>query len=220
MDLLAQAWESFEGNDYAGAEMSFLKLLNSPDSSAEQQRQASYGLGYVFAFSGRFDQAREIFENFYRDATANNDVRAAHRAIHQIGMVERMAGNWLTARMRFESEYEMIQQLERDDLAVAINSYEQGLVALHLNELEVSKSWFDRSLTSSLRCGDRIAVACAYRGLGDWHQRRGDLDAAAQSWNSSRSAFLEASDTKGAEEIDERLVDIAKPTAPLLSGQL
>lgn len=200
------AWELFVQGEYVRAERAFRLQLAEPDLTAPQQQQARYGLGYVLAFSQHYNEARDIFEMLRREAVAQNDPGAEHRALHQVGMVERMAGNWTSARECFERERQLIASSGNEALAVAVNAYELGLVALQLGQNESSKAWFDLSLTSAQRTEDQVAVGCAYRGLGDWHQKADQPGLAVACWTVARDCFLQAADLRAVTDIDSRLL--------------
>jgi tetratricopeptide (TPR) repeat protein len=198
---LERAWAKFEADDFDAATLEFRAVLDAATSD-DERRGAQYGLGYALAFSNAFDEARGLFETLHTDAVTRGDDGAAHRALHQVGMVQRMAGDWLAARDTFAHEAELIHALGDDPLAVSVNAYEQGWVALHLGEMASAKTWLDRALENASRTDDQIAVACAWRGLGDWYAKNARVDEALHAWNSSRAAFLRVGDARGATEIE------------------
>ena len=173
--------------------------------TGSQREQAQSGLGYSLAFSEQHAEARHIFEQLCLQATVRSDAEAEHRAVHQIGMVERMAGDWRAAQTCFEQERRLIESLGEPDLAVAVNAYELGLVALHLGEMTSARRWLDLSLERARRTADRTAVGCAWRALGDWHRQRGDSDGAQECWTAARAAFERAGDAKAGREMVRRL---------------
>jgi tetratricopeptide (TPR) repeat protein len=209
MEPITQAWAYFEREDYLEAEQAFRTLLQSADT-LEGQQQARYGLGYVLAFANRFDEATDIFNTVRVISLEHHDRVGEHRAVHQLGMVARMAEHWITAKKYFEEEHVLIEALGNEDLAVAINAYEQGMVRLQLpNEWNTSKAWFERSLKHALRSDDLIAIACAHRGMGDWHWAQADVQSATASFTSSRDAFASAKDVKGVTETEQRLASLS-----------
>ncbi|MHA0035941.1 tetratricopeptide repeat protein [Deinococcus sp. PESE-13] len=90
MTDLSAAWAAFEAQDYALAEQQAQALLAHPATAS----RARFVLGYVYAFTDRFDEARASFQALRQHAQKSGDPTAEHRALHQVGMVERMAGNW------------------------------------------------------------------------------------------------------------------------------
>ncbi len=205
MNRLDEAWAAFERKDHAEAERLYQSVLGDAARSDEEQGGARFGLGYVLAFTGRHDEARGCFEALHQEALERQDLEAAHRALHQVGMVERLAGRWASARQTFERERTLIAQLGDPDLAVSINAYELGLVALHEGRMEASRVWFERSLTCAQRTTDLVAVDCAHRGLGDWYRQQGDEESARAAWQAAREVFGQAQDLKSVTDMNQRL---------------
>lgn len=204
---ISEAWDLLAQNQDLDAATAFLHVLRQAPS-AEDRHQAEFGLGYALAFLGEFDEARGCFTLLRAQAAAQGDLSAEHRALHQVGMVERMAGNWEAAHACFAEEEGLIVQLGSPDLEVAVNAYEQDLVALKRGFTATSRSWFERSLRHAQRTQDLVAVGCAFRGLGDWHQAQGLLGEALSQWEAAHQAFLEAGETKASEEIRVRMLAV------------
>ncbi|WP_424952256.1 tetratricopeptide repeat protein [Deinococcus sp.] len=162
-DTLNLAWAAFEREEYVGSERTFRDLLAMPALTISERQQARFGLGYALAFLQQFEEARNLFDPLRPEARAGGDPGAEHRALHQVGMVERLAGNWGAAQDCFERERDLIAHLGNGDLAVAINAYELGLTSLKLGQTEQAKSWPDLSLNRAERTDDLIAVGCAHR---------------------------------------------------------
>lgn len=207
MNSIEEAWLAFTQDDYPTAEHLFKSIIkNYQDESVI--RQAQFGLGYVLAFTQQFEEARAIFLYLHDDAKKRGAVGEQHRALHQVGMVERMAGNWLQAKITFTKEAELIEQLGNLPLPVAVNAYEQGFIALHLNELELAYQWLNCSLEQAEYTDDQVAVGCAYRALGDYFKQIGEIEQAQHRWESAKIAFSQANDEKAMNDIQERLKDL------------
>ncbi|WP_407538952.1 tetratricopeptide repeat protein [Deinococcus radiomollis] len=204
-ELSAEAWAAFQREDWAAAEKIFREILSTPALIQDESRQAWYGLGSVLACAEQFAEAREIFASLGQRAAARGDPAFEHVALHQLGMVERLAGNWAAAQQCFEHEREMIARLGNSDLAVAVNAYELGTVAQHLGEQAEAKVWLDLSLARAERTDDLIAVGCAHRGLGDWLSAQGQEEEARRRWQAAHASFLRARDEKAAFDIGRRL---------------
>ncbi len=174
MDPVSQAWADFEHDDYTKAEQGFRRILDLPELADEDQQQARYGLGYALTFSQQYEEARSLFLELQQESANRHDPGAQHRALHQVGMVERMAGNWPAAQETFEKERDLIALIGNADLAVAVNAYELGLVALHMGQSDRARAWLDLSLACAERTQDLICVGCAHRGLGDWYHTDSD----------------------------------------------
>lgn len=216
MDVLEQGWQLFELDQFNEAEAKFQTVLKGSESTPEQRRQAQFGLGYCAAFAGHFAQSRQMFQILRQDAAERQDQHAEHRALHQLGMVERMAGNWMAAQQCFHEEQFLLQTLGNDALAVSVNAYEQGFVALHLRQMGAALDWFTRCLDQAEQSGDFIAIGCAHRGLGDYWQHE-DSETAWHHWETALTVFDEAGDLKAVQEMRERLSRLSKlrTSAPL-----
>ena len=204
-DAMTRAWAAFEREDWTQAEALYCEILNDPILTSLEQQGARFGLGYVLAYVQRFDEAREIFASLREQAAAGDDLAFEHVALHQVGMVERMAGHWEVAQDCFERERELIARLGNAPLAVAVNAYELGTVAQHLGRYGEAKAWLDLSLTCAERTDDLIAVGCAHRGLGDWHSAQGQIEEALSCWRSAHASFLAAGDDRAASDVERRI---------------
>ena len=159
----------------------------------------------MWAYTGRFSKARSVYQALLHDARARGDGWAAHRAQHQVGMVERLAGDWPAAQACFEAERQMIEALGCPDLPVSVNAYELGTVALHLGQPGRAKGWLDLCLETAACTTDRVALGCAHRALGDWHDVQGEATAATVQWRAAEAAFLAAGDSQAIADLQGRL---------------
>ncbi len=163
MNPLAMAWQAFELEEFARAEQLFRKARLEPVLAAD----ARMGLVYVFARTGRFDEARDECGLLRLEAQSTGNLAAEYVALHQLGMVERMAENFVIALEIFAAEAKIILQLENPPLAVSANAYEQGMICGKLGQLEEARTWLGVALEQAQLSGDAIAEACAFRGLGE-----------------------------------------------------
>jgi hypothetical protein len=100
---LSAAWALMNDGQYRDAATA-LRRLAAQNRADEDGEQAAYGLGYALAFLGEFGDARAIFVHLRRPAAVRGDLSAEHRALHQVGMVERMAESWAAALACFSEE--------------------------------------------------------------------------------------------------------------------
>ncbi|MFC3831894.1 MULTISPECIES: tetratricopeptide repeat protein [Deinococcus] len=211
MDGMQRGWNLIAQDDYAAAEQSFRAVLADPETINTQRYEARFGLGYCLAHTGNVDDARDIYTQLRHEARAGASALPEHVVLHQIGMVERLAGDWEAAARCFQEERTMIEGLGNDPLAVAINAYELGFVALHLGHTEESKTHFEESLESAWRTTDSITLGCAHRGLGDWHAKYGERSEALRHWAAAERAFTSAGADSAVQDIQERWTRHAEP---------
>ena len=204
-DAMTRAWAAFEREDWTQAEALYREILSAPILTSVERQGARFGLGYVLAYAQHFDEARELFVSLREQAAAGDDLAFEHVALHQVGMVERMAGHWEAAQDCFERERELIARLGNAPLAVAVNAYELGTVAQHLGRYGEAKAWLDLSLACAERTDDLIAAGCAHRGLGDRSSAQGQIEEALSCWRSAHASFLAAGDDRAASDVERRI---------------
>lgn len=67
----------------------------------EPSPEARFALGYALAFQGRHAEALALYRGLYEET-------GSHRAVHQVGMVLRMAGRLEEALAVFEEEARLL----------------------------------------------------------------------------------------------------------------
>ena len=201
MDTLQNAWQLFEDGDLAQAERLYRQVL----AVQPKQTMALHGLGYVLAGLGQFDQAESCYLELLHLARHNNDEVAAHRAMHQLGMVQRMAGRYEEALISLQTEAEIMPS---DTLAQSANAYEQGNVNLKMGNYTEAEPLMEQALQYALSSGDKTALACALRGTGELYLAMGLLREAQGFLEQAKQTFLEAGDRKGAGELEALLDSI------------
>lgn len=202
---LSAAWILVTEERHIEAAIAFRQMMNDRHASAHDRQHAAFGLGSALAFLGEFDEARLIFTRLRTEAATRNDLTAEHRALHQVGMVERLAERWAAAQACFVEEQQLIERLGSPDLAVAINAYELGFVALQWGDAATSRGWFEQSLSRAQNTTDLVAVGCAYRGLGDWAAAQGYVQDAIERWTAAQQAFVQAGEAKAGDEVQLRI---------------
>ncbi len=143
------------------------KRLLRGDASSE----ARFALGYALAFQGRYGEAEALYRALFRETKS-------HRALHQVGMVLRMAGRIEEALEVFREEARLLPE---ESLAWAANRYEQGLAHLLLGRREESRALLEEALAWAEGAAHPLAQAVAHRGLLLWHLRFGSREEVANS---------------------------------------
>lgn len=195
---LRSAWAAFEAQNFERAEREFRRARLEPNTATE----ARHGLVYVFARTGRFDEARSECDLLRLEAQSNNDLASQYAALHQRGMIERMAEQYDTALEVFALERQIIAKLENPPLAVSANAYEEGIIRGKLEQYAEARDWLGVALEQAQLCGDAIAEACAYRGLGEMAANPTMRKAMLLQ---SKAAFERGGDALGAAEIGDLL---------------
>jgi tetratricopeptide (TPR) repeat protein len=200
VNLIQTAWAAFEAEDFDRAERDFRRARLEPLLAAE----ARHGLVYVFARTGRFEEARAECHLLQLEAQSQNNKSSQYVALHQLGMVERMAGELETALKIFGQEQAIIASLENPPLAVSANAYEMGIICGKLERYPEARDWLALSLEQAQLSGDAIAEACAYRGLGEVAANPTMKKAMLLQ---SLAAFERGGDALGAAEIQDLLLE-------------
>ena len=190
----SEAWQACDRGDFAGAAELWERLIAS---CASERECDGLRLGYGYALVGlrRFDEARALYRQLYRTT-------GSHTWIHQLGMVEREAGEYGEAAALFGQERSMLNAA--DELAIAANLYERGLVESLRGNRGAALELAERCLVAGLATEDRVMHGCAHRLLGDL-AASGQEEKARRCYLKARCAFEEAGDQVACAEIDERL---------------
>ena len=197
--MLHDIWVAIDEGRYPDAERQL-----DQDRDLRSGRAGQMALGYVYASTGRFDEARAVFGALRDEAREEGD-DWEHIALHQLGMVERLAGDWPQALARFQEEAALIAALGDRPHKQAVNAYELGMVHLQLGQLDEARRELERSLANARRQDDPVALGCAERGLGDLARAEGQLEVAADHYAQARAAFEDAEDEAALRDLAARL---------------
>ena len=196
--MLARAWAAFEAEDFTQAELEFRRARFEPSLAVA----ARMGLASVFARTGRFEEARSECDLLRLEAQSQQDLQREYAALHQLGMVERMAEEYRAALEVFVQEATIIAKLENPPLAVSANAFEQGIIYGKLGQLPEARQWLGVALEQAQLANDPIAQACAYRGLGEV---AANAIMRKTMLLQSKAAFERGNDLLGAAEIGDLL---------------
>ncbi len=200
VDVLQQAWQAFDQGDLEQARALYEQhLKNHP-----QDEQARFGLGYVLVQLGEFNEAETLYQGLFEEAVQHHDPRA-HQAMHQIGMIHRVQGDYERALHAFEQEKPLIPD---DFFPKAINAYELGMCLLRLGNLEKASVELYSSLFFAQKSTDLIAQACAYRGIGELHLAQDNFSEAQPAFLEAMRCFDTAGEKRGVEDIVEYIKEL------------
>lgn len=198
-EIIAKAWSLFDAGDLNGARALYLDCLST--ARADELAPVWMGLIYVESGSGNFDSARQYASRLLGRAQSKED---EHIALHQSGMVERMAGEYARALELFEREAEIIRDaLQNEDMSVSVNLYEQGYVRLKMGDADSAGELLERSLACARRAEDPMCIGCALRALGETMAAKGEREQALCYFQAAAEAFREVGDSRAVEEVEE-----------------
>ncbi|AKH17687.1 MULTISPECIES: tetratricopeptide repeat protein [Deinococcus] len=188
------AWALLQSGQTEAARRTFQQVLTQSMLPPSERDGARFGLAFCRALLGEPRAAARLYRTLFREAKTRADHGAAHRALHQIGMTQRLDGQWTAAHRTFQREQRLIDRLGNPPLSVTINAYELGWTALHLRRHTAAWEHFERCLLAAQQCGDLTALGCAHRGRGDWWARQGNTQKAQTEWDEARQAFEQTGD--------------------------
>ena len=159
---------------------------------------------YLYLEEKSFENALLACQRYLQLSRDEKDVEQEHIGLHQLAMVYRSQGEFKKALELIEEEGCLIAEyFPEDKLKWSVNDYEQGYLRLKLGETDIVLPFMKRSLGNALMTDDLIAQACAYRGLGEIYATNTATILAEQAFEQSITAFEEAGDDIGANEVRE-----------------
>lgn len=197
--MLQDIWTAIDEQRLEEAEQ---LLRKSPELLASRAGQMA--LGYIFAHSERPDEARQVFGNL---RTQHEGEEWEHIAVHQLGRVERLAGQHEAALKYYAQERKLIRQFFGDDdpHKSAANAYESSVSLLALGRLEDTRQMLEEALTLAREADDPETVGRVQRGLGELCIHEGDPKTARLHFEEAIAAFTESEDEFAVEEVRQRM---------------
>lgn len=207
MKEINEAFELFEQGEFEKAEAIYLACLEElGDEKSDAYKAVLYGLGYVKSHQGEMEKAKQYFGRVRKLAAAEANKKEEAMALHQLGMVERMAGEYEEALRLFTAEAEIWKGHYPDFyIGFSANCYERGYIALKQKRYEEASELLQTSLEYAKAAADPVAEGCAYRGLGEIELVKRRFEQAKVYFQQARSSFEEAGETIGVAEIQEFL---------------
>ena len=199
-ELLATAWEKFDRGDYMGTELLYLQCYDQiGTANTPSLATVLMGLVYVESFLKKYDEARKYGNILLGRAQSEEE---KHIAIHQLGMIERMAGNYAKAMELFLQEERLLFRYFPDDpQRMSANLYEQGYVALNTSNYAHAEKMMRMSLECGIRAADDMCIGCAYRGLGDIMRVVGQMESAKEYYAKAAKSFEKTGDMIAVQEL-------------------
>jgi tetratricopeptide (TPR) repeat protein len=202
---ISYAFELFDKGELLKSETIYIECLNEiSDRISIEYKQILHGLGYVKCQMKKFDEARSIYNELRNLANKDDDITEESIAIHQLGMVERMAGKYNEALHLFELELSLLENHSLlSDLSLAANYYEQGYIQLMKKELVSAEEFMKKSLDHAKLSGDTICLGCSFRGLGEIYKAKSDIKSAVNNFNLAIIAFRNGNDLEAVKEVED-----------------
>jgi tetratricopeptide (TPR) repeat protein len=201
--ILQRAFEAFDNGDYDTALTLYRRAETAYSPEPGTLRHIRYMTGFTHAQAGNQDEARRIYRDLLHRVP---DETARHRTLHQLAMVERLAGNFDAARGYLQQEWEILADLPGEQvMPKSANLYEQGILHHLEGDSGRAKQHLKRSLKFARQSDDPVSRACALRGLGDAYAATDQVCAARDYYQRSLDEFQQVGDSHGADEIHERL---------------
>lgn len=196
--MLGDVWKAIEAGQNAGA-----RALLEGDPALLASDAGQMALGYALAHDGLFGEAREVYAGL---RAAHAGEAWEHIAVHQLGMVERLAGDHRAALRLFDEERKLIGQLPEPERAFkrAVNGHELGVCHLALGEIGEARVALAAALTDARTADDPMTLGCVHRALGDFAAQGGDRDTAQAEYALAHADFLEAGDERAAAAVQAR----------------
>lgn len=155
---------------------------------------------YLSVKKCEFQEAREFGIKNIKLSEEFGDLELEHIALHQLAYIEREAQQYQSALEYILQENEIIAQLalagEDVTLDKAVAGYEYAYLYFLMGNKEVAEKEMNLALELALQTEDKVAHACAYRGLGEILADKSYLQKA-------KDIFSELGDEYGVREIDE-----------------
>ncbi|NJK48779.1 tetratricopeptide repeat protein [Candidatus Gracilibacteria bacterium] len=203
--LLQQAFMAFDSGQLTQAEQLYLLAVQQhTETQNEQYKCAVNGLAFTYSLQKRYDRAHELYQNLYELVCYQRDLKWQAIALHQLGMVERLAGNFQEAQQIFQHEYDFrVFNLPDDFVGFSANLYEQGYLHLKLAYLLAAEQAMLKSLEMARRVEDDMCLGCSYRGIGEVYLRLGKFVRAKEAFSLSIKAFERVGDDRAVLEVQE-----------------
>lgn len=122
------------------------------EASLEIQSYERWNLqSYLAVEEQDFPLARQAMEAYLEQAKSEEDKIHQHIAYHQLGYVERSAGNLELALQWIETKAEFLREyFPEDHYRQSVNLYEQGYLGLLLGDIETAEKWMQQALDYAL----------------------------------------------------------------------
>ncbi len=192
-----EIFEALDAKDFAKAEKLLAEEKEDLQSDDVEGRFWHQNTAvYLYLAQKKIEKASVTQQENLAFAQKLQRLDLEHVALHQLAMVYRERQDYNLALEMIVKERSLLENNFPDDiLAAAVNAYEFAYLHFLLGDKEIAEKEMYRSLTLAEQTDDRVAQACAYRGLGE-------ILSDETFFSTAKNLFLQAGDQVGAEEID------------------
>lgn len=201
MSKITLAFEYVDLGKYKEAEALYQELLNE-DLNNKDYESVMFGLGYLYVFTDRFDDALDVYEQLLKRASTDEDKAIAY---HQIGMVYRMRHDIDQAKRYFGYELDIVKDKEENDLFVSANFYEFAEIYKIDGEFQKAVEMGYGALDHALKAEDHVAIGCAHRVLADCFNEQDQQSVAKFHYEHSLESFTAANDTSAIMDLNDTI---------------
>ena len=203
-NILLKAWENYEAGNYKKSECFFKTALKN-ETVPENRDNVLFSYGYTLTALKHFDKAEKIYKDLFKK-------HRSHIHIHQLGMVQREAGNYEKALKLYSKEKAMIDK--KDNLAKAMNLYELGKNNELLGRFTAAKKYADKCVQTASKCDDFIMKACSFKLAGDI-EKNGNTIKAINCYKKAKGYFDKGKDKIGAKDVISAINNLKKKSSKL-----
>lgn len=203
-DMLTAAFQAFDEDRLDEAEALYHQcLVLVPDHDSDDYRHTIHMIAFVKSHQGDYAEATRLYTELRDSAHQRGDHIAEAVALHQLGMVERLAARYPAALDYLTQERQLLQaHFPQHWMHFSANSYEHGYIAFLMGDLPLAEDWMRRALAEAEQAADPVCRGCAQRGLGEISAGSGDFHAARQHFTASAAAFRAAGNEHGAAQVE------------------
>lgn len=204
---LQNALNAIEKGRLKQAEILLLECIDKiEDQTTEPYKQTIHGLAFVKSESGNFSEAQELYFELLRMAREEGNQQEEAIALHQLGMVQRLAGNDEQALHYLKEERNIYLSLgDNFHLGLAANFYEQGIIFMRNDQLQLAEQAMGSALEHGTQADDLTIVGHASDRLGDILARQDNKKEAFELYQRSLTAFQQSGNEQAVKRIGDKL---------------
>ena len=158
---------------YAG----LLREYQAAQSQPEAQAGLHNKLGRLHEFIGRYDEAREHWQNQLELGQQLGDEEMQAGALHNLGVLAQDQGDYPAARDLYTQSLDIERRLG-NQAGIAQTLHQLGLLAQAQGDYPAARDLYTQSLDINRRLGNQADIAQTLHNLGAIAQDQGDYSAA------------------------------------------